>query len=147
MTSWVRARFWIGCHTIPGQQHIVSPLRLRWVENVRVFRCKLPPAHLAEWPGYFTCYCGDTGVERTPNKSQHTQLTMEKKILHSFLPRLELATFQSRVRRSYQQAILADMSVRHTQTHEHHTHSRRNWQKNSVLGLWKCNLRFSWTYH
>ena len=107
MTSWVRARFWIGCHTMPGQQHIVSPLRLRWVENVRVFRCKLPPAHLAEWPGYFTCYCGDTGVERTPNKSQHTQLTMEKKILHSFLPRLELATFRSRVRRSYRQAFTA----------------------------------------
>ena len=28
--------------------------------------CNLPPALLAEWPGSFTCYCGNTGVERIP---------------------------------------------------------------------------------
>ena len=32
--------------------------------GVCVFSCKLPPALLAEWPGPFTCYCGNTGVER-----------------------------------------------------------------------------------
>ena len=32
-----------------------------------MFRCKLLPALLAEWPGSFTCYCGSTGVERIPN--------------------------------------------------------------------------------
>ena len=37
---------------------------------------------------------------------QHTKLTLEKKILPPLLPGLELATFGSRVRRSYQQAIL-----------------------------------------
>ena len=26
--------------------------------------CNLTPALLAEWPGSFTCYCGNTGVER-----------------------------------------------------------------------------------
>ena len=31
-----------------------------------VFRCNLPLAPLAEWPGSFTCYCGKTGVERIP---------------------------------------------------------------------------------
>ena len=31
-----------------------------------VFGCNLPPALLAEWPGSFTCYCGNTGVERIP---------------------------------------------------------------------------------
>ena len=30
------------------------------------FSCNLPPALLAEWPGSFTCYCGNTGVERIP---------------------------------------------------------------------------------
>ena len=44
-------------------------------------------------------------MERTPNKSQHTKLTQEKKILPPLLPGFELATFRSRVRRSYQQAI------------------------------------------
>ena len=26
-----------------------------------MFSCNLPPALLAEWPGFFTCYCGNTG--------------------------------------------------------------------------------------
>ena len=33
-------------------------------QGVCVFSCNLPPALLAEWPGSFTCYCGNTGVER-----------------------------------------------------------------------------------
>ena len=36
-----------------------------------MFTCNLPPALLAERPGYFTCYCGNTGVEQIRNKSQH----------------------------------------------------------------------------
>ena len=67
--------------------------------------CNLPPALLAEWPRSFTCHCGNTGVERTPNKSQHTKLTLEKKILPPLLPGFKLATFQSGVWRSNQQAI------------------------------------------
>ena len=31
-----------------------------------VFSCNLPPALLAKWPGSFTCYCSNTGVERIP---------------------------------------------------------------------------------
>ena len=31
-----------------------------------MFSCNLPPALLEEWPRSFTCYCGNTGVERTP---------------------------------------------------------------------------------
>ena len=27
------------------------------------------------------CYCDNMGVEQTPNKSQHTKLTLEKKML------------------------------------------------------------------
>ena len=60
-----------------------------------MFRCNLPPTPLAEWPGSFTCHCGSTGMERTPNKSQHRKLTPEKKILPPLLPGFELATFRS----------------------------------------------------
>ena len=35
--------------------------------------------------GVFTCHCGNTWVERKPNKIQHTKLTLEKKILPPFL--------------------------------------------------------------
>ena len=62
---------------------------------------------LVEWPGSFTCQSGSTGVEWPSNKSQHTKLTLEKKILPPLLPGFELATYRSRVRRSYQQAIPA----------------------------------------
>ena len=65
-----------------------------------MFRWNLPPALLAERPGSFTCHCGNTGVERTPNKSHHTKLTLEKKILPLLLPGFELTTCRSRVRRS-----------------------------------------------
>ena len=46
-------------------------------------------------------------MERTPNKSQQTKLTLEKKILLPLLPGFELATFRSLIRRSNQQAIPA----------------------------------------
>ena len=74
----------------------------------RVYACLGVTCHLhflPEWPGSFTCHCGNTVVERTPNKSQHTKLTLEKKILPPLLPGFELATFRSRVRRPYQQAV------------------------------------------
>ena len=63
-----------------------------------------PPALLAEWPGIFKRHCGNTGLEWTPSKSQHTKLTLEEKILPPLLPGFELTTFRSWVRRSYQQA-------------------------------------------
>ena len=51
------------------------------------------------------CHCGNTEMERTPKKSQHKKLTLEKKILQPLLLGFELAAFRSRVRRSNQQAI------------------------------------------
>ena len=79
---------------------------------------------LAEWLESFTCHCGNTGVERTPNKSQHTKLTLEDKILLLLLLGFELATFQSRARRSNQQAIPAPLKMHlkatlHTSTITH----------------------------
>ena len=41
------------------------------------------------------CHCGNMGVERTPHKSQHTKLTLEKNILPPLLPGFEPVTFQS----------------------------------------------------
>ena len=82
-----------------------------------MFRCNLPPALLAEWPGSFKCYCGNTGVERTPRKSQNTKLTPEREIFPPPLPGFELATFRSRVRRSNQQGIPAwKIRLRHGDT-------------------------------
>ena len=46
-------------------------------------------------------------MERTANKSQHTKLTLEKKILPPLLTGFELGTFRSRVWPSDQQAIPA----------------------------------------
>ena len=36
------------------------------VATACMFSCNLPPALLAEWPGSYTCYCGNTGVEWIP---------------------------------------------------------------------------------
>ena len=61
-------------------------------------------------------------MEWTPNKSQHTKLTLKKKILPLLLPGFELATFRSRVRGSNQQAIRAPQKALYTRycgvTHE-----------------------------
>ena len=46
------------------------------------------------------------GMEWIPNKNKHRNLTLEKKILQLFLPRLELTAFQSWVRGSTNWAIL-----------------------------------------
>ena len=51
------------------------------------------------------------GMERTPNKSQHTELTLEKKILLPLLPEIELATFRSR-------AEIAQLAERRTRDGE-----------------------------
>ena len=81
-----------------GQRH--SQPTLTSLGQGCVFRCNLPPALLAEWSGSFACHCGNKGVERTPNESQHIKLTLEKKILPSLLLGFKLANFRSRVRRS-----------------------------------------------
>ena len=56
-----------------------------------MFRCNLSPALLAEYPESFACHSGNTGVERTLYQSQHTKLTLEKKILQPLLTGFELA--------------------------------------------------------
>ena len=71
-----------------------------------MFRCNLPLALLAEWPGSFMCHCGNTWVEQT-HESQQTKLTLEMKILSLLLPGFKLATFRTWVWHSNQQVIPA----------------------------------------
>ena len=59
---------------------------------------------------------GEGGGAQT--KSQHTKLTLEKKILPLLLPEFELATFQSQVHCSCQQAILANRPRENKNRHE-----------------------------
>ena len=73
-----------------------------------MYVCLGVTCHLHFWqkePGSLTYHCGNTCVERTPNKSRHTKLTLEKKIFPPLLPGFELATFRSRVRCCNQQAV------------------------------------------
>ena len=74
---WPSVPWWVACELVSWQvpvlclhSSILSPLRLHWVKAACMFRCNLPHALLAEWPGFFTCHCGNTGVKWTPNKSQ-----------------------------------------------------------------------------
>ena len=108
---------------------IVSLLRLRWIKGVYAYLGVT--CHLHFWQndwGLLRATAVTRGMERTPNKSQHRKLTLEKKILPPFLPGFELATFRSQVRRSNQQAIpgvdiyhsygfLADLVVFRTTLH------------------------------
>ena len=95
--------FWDELHVrsfpdrFPHYAWTVSPLRLRWVKGACVFRCNLPPALLAEWLGSFVCHCSNTEAEWTLNKSLHTKLTLERKILLPLLLGFELTTFWSQV--------------------------------------------------
>ena len=69
------------------------------------------------------------GVERTLSKSQHTKLTLEKKILPPLLPGFELANFRSRVRRFNKKLSRLSMPFKLNLNHSLHasnmTHS--NW--------------------
>ena len=119
-----------------GQRHS-RPTPTSLGHGCCVFRCNLPLAPLEKWPGSFTCHCGNTGVKRTPNKSQHTKLTLDKKILPPLLSGFELPTFRSRVRRSDQQAIPQYVSECDC-TREVYGHRKRVcteswlWEKNSL---------------
>ena len=55
-----------------------------------MFRCNLLPAFWQNDRGVLLAM----GMEQTPNKSQHTKFTVEKKILLLLLPGFELPTFR-----------------------------------------------------
>ena len=96
LVSW-----WVP--TLCLNSDIVGPLWLRWV---RKDACLGVTRHLFFWQNKRSLFRA-TAVTRGWNghriKSQHTKLTLERKILPSFLPGFELATFRSWVRRSNQQ--------------------------------------------
>ena len=85
-----------GSHTMPGQQHSQPTDFI----GSRVYTSLGVTCHLhflAKWLGPIRWHCGNTGVEGTPNKSQHTKFTLEKKILPPLLLGLTLTTFWSQV--------------------------------------------------
>ena len=112
LASCVWARFWICSHIMPGQRHSQpTPTSL----GQRCIYVYVSPATCIFGRKtfflrffFFTCHCSNTWVERTPNKSQQTKITLEKKKnLQPLLPGFEFATFRTRVRRSNQQGIAA----------------------------------------
>ena len=85
---WLRLNVpWqVACELVSRQVPTVS-----LDKDVCVFSCNLPSALFAEWLGSFTGHCGNTRVEWTLNKRQHTKWTL----LLPLLPGIKLATFQS----------------------------------------------------
>ena len=123
--------FWENVQQFIPLQHVFFIFYFHWVKGLYVCRCNLPPALLAEWLGSFTCHCSNTGVGQTPNKSQHTKLTLDKKILPPLLPGFEFATFRLQVQRFNQQVTpapvpLCILSYRHVQCYSTHWHLRSN---------------------
>ena len=74
----VWARFLIGCYTMPEQRYsLPAPTSL----DQGCMRVLGVTCHLRFWQndrGSLKCLFGNTGLECTPNKSQHTKLTGEE---------------------------------------------------------------------
>ena len=122
-----------------------SPLRLRWVKGICVFRCNLPSALLAEWPEFFTCHCSNTEMDRAPNKSQHTKLTLENKSLTPLLPGFELATFRARVRCSTNKLFRLPMLRKSTVHFSNRSYeSRSRWRFEPVASA--LHIAYSLSY-
>ena len=79
---------------MPGQRHSQpTPTSLG-----QRYACLRVTCHLHFWHdrGLLRATVVTRGVERTPNKSQRTKLTLEKKILLPLLPGFKLGTCRSR---------------------------------------------------
>ena len=49
-----------------------------------MFRCNLPPALLAEWPGSFTCHCGNKGCNGHRIRVSTQSCVKRRKFTHHF---------------------------------------------------------------
>ena len=78
-------------------------------------------------------------MEQTLNKSQHTKLTLEKKILQPLLLGFKLTTFRSQVWRSNQQAIPAPQPLFYYTT----VHIVSKWTIKAMLFCGVIYLRFT----
>ena len=95
LTKCLSARFWIGTQTLPWQR-LSQPTPSSSGQGFM-------HVYLHFWQndqGLFTHHCANTGVERTPNKSHHTKLTLKKKILPPPLLGPKLTTLRSWAQRS-----------------------------------------------
>ena len=75
LTNCVWAHFWIGSHIMPRQQH--SQPSSDFIGS-RMYACLGVTCHLHFWQSDQGRLCATvvTGLEWTPNKSQHTKLTL-----------------------------------------------------------------------
>ena len=100
----------------------------------RVYAFLSVPCHLhflSEWPGPFTCHCGNMEMERTPNKIQHRNLTVEKNIFPSLLPGFDSQPFDhesgiltsNQVINKMHQTLDLSRTVARTPATEPHTHT------------------------
>ena len=80
--------------TLCPDSGIVSSLRPCWVKGTYIRVCLVVTCYLHFWQNDWGLLCATVvRLEQTPNKSQHTKVTLEKKILLSLLPGFELAIF------------------------------------------------------
>ena len=62
---------WNCCRLCASSVYTIQPCTMSFYAKPHTLgvcesSCNLPHALLAEWSRYFTCYCGNTGVERIP---------------------------------------------------------------------------------
>ena len=80
-------------------------------QGVCKFSCNPPPALLAEWLGSLCATAVTWGWNGYRNKSQHRQLTLEKKILLPLMQGFKPMTFQSWIQSSNHWAIPAPQEI------------------------------------
>ena len=100
---------WVGACSVYTTQPCTS-LQWHFIRSHihRTHVCLAVTCHmhvLVEWPGYFTCYCGNTWWNGYRN--QQRKLTLEKKIIPPLLLELDPETFDHEPRRSNHWAIPA----------------------------------------
>ena len=75
VVTWLHGATWNYCHLGARSVYIIQPctsLQSHFIRShtcrfhINMFICNFPLALLAEWPGAFTCYCGNARVGRIP---------------------------------------------------------------------------------
>ena len=137
--------FCLRCTTM---HHVTSLHANPHTYGACVFSCNLPPALLAEWPGSFTCHCGNTGLERIPEWESAQKVDSGEENSPAAPAGLEPDTFRSRVRHSNHWAIPAPQLYCYVKrnainSHNYPSHvSRVSWRSlpntNQTLGLHRC---------
>ena len=106
---------------------------------VRMFRCNLPPALSAEWPGSFICHCG---MMRWNGLwiSQHRQLTLRRKFSRPSCQDSDLQPFLIMSPVFCQWAIPAPMSLHYDDITTLHRKAMEVNKLANFVVLWQCHF-------